>query len=207
MPKMLGITSCLDRFLKHNLVHGFFDTFFPITQAQSHYALYTLLDETEMTQNNSGFFFFCCSKNLQLQSWKTKFENWHEPSNKSEIIGFYMEKIADIVEVSLYLWSSYLSNRLFCCKLYCKTSVCVSFCRSRRFSCTSPMKLAASTSPLPSTSCSEEQSFQLLLNRCFLFFIFQLFCYICQIYTWLHHFFWFILTIHDSVHYHYAWFH
>lgn len=42
---MLGITSFLDRFLKHNLVHGFFDTFFPITQAQSHYALYTLLDE------------------------------------------------------------------------------------------------------------------------------------------------------------------
>ena len=59
---MLGITSCLDRFLKHNLVHGFFDTFFPITQAQSHYALYTLLDETEMTQNNSGFFFFVFPK-------------------------------------------------------------------------------------------------------------------------------------------------
>ena len=41
VPRMLGITSCLDRFLKHNLVHGFFDTFFPITQAQSHHSLYT----------------------------------------------------------------------------------------------------------------------------------------------------------------------
>ena len=150
-----------------------------------------------------GFFLF---QKLRIQSWKTKFENWHEPSNKSEITGFYMEKIADIVEVSTYLWSSYLSNRLFCGKLYRKTSICVSFCRSRRFTCTSPMKLSAFISP-PSTSCSEEQSFQLLLNRCLLVFILQLFCYIRQIYTWLHHFFWFILTMHDSVHSDYAWFH
>ena len=31
-------------------------------------------------------------ENFKLQSWKIKLEKWHEPSNKSEFIGFYMEK-------------------------------------------------------------------------------------------------------------------
>ena len=31
-------------------------------------------------------------ENFKLWSWKIKLENWHEPSNKSEITGFYTGK-------------------------------------------------------------------------------------------------------------------
>ena len=59
-----------------------------------------LLDETEMAQNKNG------SENFKRQSRKTKLEDWHEPSNKSEITGFYMERIANLLWVCL----SFLSH-------------------------------------------------------------------------------------------------
>ena len=45
-----------------------------------------------MAQGNSVF----CSENFKQQPWKAKLENWHEPSNKSEVTGFYMEKSSKV---------------------------------------------------------------------------------------------------------------
>ena len=44
-----NITCCPDRFLKHNLAQGSFNIFASITRVQS------LLDETEIIQNNAVF--------------------------------------------------------------------------------------------------------------------------------------------------------
>ena len=38
---------------------------------------------------------------MKLQSWKIRIEKWHEPSNKSEIAGFYNERIANFLGVFL----------------------------------------------------------------------------------------------------------
>ena len=38
-------------------------------------------------------------ENFKLQSWKIKLETWHEPSNKSEITGFYTWKNSNLLRV------------------------------------------------------------------------------------------------------------
>ena len=109
-----------------------------------------------------------------------------------------MEKIANLMGVSTSFWSPYFCYCPFCSRQCCKTSICISCCRSRLLTCTNPMRLSAFTSS-PSSSCTGEQSFQLLLNRWLLVFIHQSFCHVCQIYKQLHNFFWGILTILDSI--------
>ena len=93
-----------------------------------------------MAQNSSGFF---CSENFKRQSWKTILENWHKPSYKSEITGFYMEKIAFLLGVFSSFWFPYFCNRPFCSRKCCKNNICISCCRSRWFTSTNPMKLSA----------------------------------------------------------------
>ena len=91
--------------------------------------------------------------------------------------------------------STYFCNYPFCGRWCCKTSICISCCRSRWFTYT---KLSAFTSP-PSTCCTGEQSFKLLLNRWIAVFVHQHFWYVRQIYKWIHYFFQGIFTIYDSV--------
>ena len=81
-----------------------------------------------------------------------------------------MEKIANLLGVSTSFWSQYFSNRPLCGRWWCKTSVFISYCRSRWFNCTNPMKLSAFTSPL-STSCTGEQLFNPLTDGCWFSFI------------------------------------
>ena len=38
-------------------------------------------------------------ENFKLQSWKTKVEKWHETNSKSEITGFYSERVANLLGV------------------------------------------------------------------------------------------------------------
>ena len=67
----------------HYLAYGFFDMFASITQVQSHYSLYsfwTRLKWFKITQ------FLHLFENFKRQTWKTKLKNWHEKTNKSEII-------------------------------------------------------------------------------------------------------------------------
>ena len=81
----------------------------------------------------------------------TKLENWHEPSSKSEITGFYMGNIANLLGDSTLFLSPCFCNCLFCGRRFFKTSVCISCCRSWWLICLNLMKLSAITYP-PSTS-------------------------------------------------------
>ena len=109
-----------------------------------------------------------------------------------------MEKIANLLGVSASFWSPYFCNRPVCDRRCCRTSICISCCRSRWFTCTNPVKLSAFISP-PSITCTGGQSFYLLMNRWLLVFIHHPFCHVCQIYKWVQYFFWHILTIYDFV--------
>ena len=115
--RTLDITYCSDHFLRHNLEHGFFDMFALIMQVQGHYSLYYFwmrLKWLKITQ------FLFCLENFKWQLWKTKRENWHEPNNKSEIIGFYMEKIANLMGVLTSFWSPYFCSHLICGRWFAK---------------------------------------------------------------------------------------
>ena len=61
-----------------------------------------------------------------------------------------MEKIANLLGVSTSFWSPYSCNFPFCGRRCCKTSICISCCSSRWFTCTKPIKLSTFTFP-PST--------------------------------------------------------
>ena len=56
-----------------------------------------------------------------------------------------MEKIVNLLEVSTSFWSPYSCNRPVYSRRCCKTSICISCCRSRQFTCTDPMMLSTLT--------------------------------------------------------------
>ena len=64
-----------------------------------------LLGKTQMAQNNSLFL-----ENFKLQSQKTKLEKWHEPSNKFEITGLYVEKNSKFT--GSFSWGCFMRHRL-----------------------------------------------------------------------------------------------
>ena len=115
-----------------------------------------LLDETEMAQHNSVFVF----------AQKTSNDSCGRPDLKTDMnqvknlksLSFTWKKIANLRGVSTSFWFSYFCNRPFCGKRCCKTSICISCCKSRWFTYTNAMKLSAITFPL-STSCTGEQFF------------------------------------------------
>ena len=126
-----------------------------------------LLDETEMAQNNSLIVW-----KLQTTVAEDKLEKWHEPSNKSEITGFYMEKNSKFT--GSFSWSFFMRHRLpwflsgcFWSPCFfnspfrgipcCKTSIICISCWSRWFTSTNSNKLTVFTSP-PSTSYTGQQS-------------------------------------------------
>ena len=137
------------------------DSWTCLPRVQSHYSLYSFW--TRLKWFKITRFWFCLISSKR-QSWKTKLEDWHEPSNKSEITGFYLEKIANLLWVSTSFLSPYFCNGPFCGRRCYETSICISYCRSRWLNNTNPTKLSAFISP-PSTSCTGEQSIKLLLNR------------------------------------------
>ena len=157
-----------------------------IIQVQSHYSLYsfwTRLKWLKITQ-------FFCLENFKRRSWKTKLENCHEPSNKSEITGFYMEKRANFLWVFTSFLSPYFCNRPLCGRNCCKSSIL-------------SVAVEADGSPAPTLWSSllspSLPSKLLLLNRSCWFLSINPFCHVCQIYKLLHHFFWGIVTINNSV--------
>ena len=96
---------------------------------------------------------------LQTTVVETKVEKWLEPSNKSEITGFYMEKNSKFTvsfSRGLFMrhrllwflwccfWSSHFFNYLFCGRSCCKTSIICISCWSRWFTSTNPKKLTVS---------------------------------------------------------------
>ena len=94
-----------------------------MTQLQSHYSFYSFGTRLKWLK-----IVFCfCSENFEQQSWKTKLENWHEPSNKFHMTGFYMEKKFQIYRESPQVFDPYISaiirlvvdsvtKPVFCCK-------------------------------------------------------------------------------------------
>ena len=113
-------------------------------------------------------------KNFKLQSWKIKLEKWYEPSNKSEITGFYMGKSSKFPPsfswdcfmrhrlqwfLWCYVWSPYFFYRTFCDRpcLYQLLK------QIRWFTSTNPKKLTAFSS-LPSLSLSLPLSLFLSLS-------------------------------------------
>ena len=101
-----------------------------------------------MTQNNSVFVF--CLENLKRQSWSPNWRIYKNQVTNPKSLGFTWKKIANLLGVSVCFWSLHFCNRLFCCKQFCETSICISCCRSRWFTCTNPMKLPAFISTLSS---------------------------------------------------------
>ena len=136
---------------------------------------------------------FCfCLENFKRQSWKNKLENWHEPSNKSEITAPYMEKNNKFTG----------SHHKFL--IFLQLSVVVDGVEELVFV---SVVVEADDLPAPtlwnyllllplSPPLALENS---LSNSCWTdgcwFFIHQPFWYV---YTCLYYFFWGILTIHDS---------
>ena len=125
--RTLDITQCPDRFLKHNLEHGFFDMLASITQVQSYYSLYSFLDETDEAQNNTGFVFARQTSNDNRQRSNLRTAVNQVTNLKS--LDFTWKKIANLLGVSTSFWSSYFCNGPFCDGRCCKTSICISCCR------------------------------------------------------------------------------
>ena len=72
-------------------------------QVQSHYSLYCFWTRLRWLKITQVLFLF--GKLL---------EHWYEPSNKSQITGFHMEKkVANLLGVSASFWSSHFCNRPF----------------------------------------------------------------------------------------------
>ena len=104
---------------------------------------------------------------LQTTVAEDKLEKWHEPSNKSEITGFYMEKNSKFT--GSFSWSFFMRHRLpwflsgcFWSPCFfnspfrgipcCKTSIICISCWSRWFTSTNSKRLTASSSPPSSLS-------------------------------------------------------
>ena len=100
-----------------------------------------------MAQNNSVFVFVQKISNDSPGRPNSRININHVVNLKS--LCFTWKKIANFHGVSTSFWSPYFWNRAFCGIRCCKTSTCINCCRSRWFSCTSPMKLSAFTCPLP----------------------------------------------------------
>ena len=90
--RMLNITSCPDRFLKHNLAHVFFDIFASKARVQS---FIFLLDETEMAQNNSLFVW----KTSSYSRGRSNLKNDMNQVTNLKSLGFAWENIANLLGV------------------------------------------------------------------------------------------------------------
>ena len=94
----------------------------------------------EIAQNNSVLVF----------AWKTSNNSRERPNlkiNMNQVTNLKSlgEKIANLQGVSTCFWSSYFCNRPFCGRRCYKTSISISCCESRWFTCTNPMKLSIFT--------------------------------------------------------------
>ena len=96
-----------------------------------------------MAQNNSIFVSVRkISKNSRGRA-NLKIDMYQVTILKS--MGFTWKEMANLLGVSTRFWCPYFCNRPFCGRWCCKTSICISCCRSRWFTCTNPKKLSAFT--------------------------------------------------------------
>ena len=106
-----------------------------------------LLDETKMAHNNSVFVFVRKTSNDSCGRPNLRIDMNQVTNLKS--LGFASKNIINILEVTTHFWSLYFWNRSFCGRRCCKTSICISCCWSRWFTCTNLWSSLLS-SPLPS---------------------------------------------------------
>ena len=137
-------------------------------------------------------------ENFKLQSRKTRVEKWLEPSNKSEITGFYMEKVANLLGISTSFLSPYFRNRLFWVHGAAKLVFVIVSVVLEADDLPAPILLRSLLSPLLPRLLvlwnSLSKSFWTNACRFSPSALFHVF----EIYKWLHCFFWVFLTIHDS---------
>ena len=125
MQRTLDITQCPDRFLNHNLAHGFYDMFALITRVQSHnflYFIWTRLKWLEITH-----FVFVWKTSNNTRGRPNLRINMNQVTNL-ESLDFTWKKIASLLGVSTIFLTPYFCNRPFCGRRCSKTSICISCC-------------------------------------------------------------------------------
>ena len=116
-----------------------------------------VLDENDMTQNNSGFVFARKTSNDNRGRSNLRIDMNQETNLKS--LGFKWKKILVVQGVSTSFWSPYFCNRPFCGRRCCKTSICISCCREAGDSPVPTLWSSLLSSPLPPSTCIGEQFF------------------------------------------------
>ena len=121
--------------MKYNLTYGFFDMLASITQVQNRFSLYSFWTKRKWLKITQFLFLF---GNFKRQSWRPNFRIDMNQVTNLKSLGLIWKKIANLVGVTASFWSPYFYNRPFCGRRRCKTSICISCCRSRWFTYTNP---------------------------------------------------------------------